>query len=389
MRNWTNLVLILALSFSCKNSEVLFGQGRIISSSDDPISLDITIERNLIIVPVEIDGKSYRFLFDSGAPLVVSKELSESLGMKVLKRSNVRDSQGKINKQNYVRIESLSMGGEEFQGFTAIEADLRFSPLLRCMNFDGVLGANLMQYRYWEINSADSTLIMSKSKAHWNWQGKTTYRIPFTTKTTRTPVLRLPINGLKVSGITFDTGSSGVLSLPKKVKEGLDPDSLVFDQAGYLSGGLFGSTLDSSEEHMLSFDFPDTNFYFPVEFESTKRAGLLGMNFLKHFRVFIDWPAKEIGLQSPRPFVANAIWPLGPYFDQGIIVGSRNSLIAEQNIAGIELGDTIIACNGVDYSNADRDDFCRILEQFSQEQEQLKIEIKGKGVFEIYRRRPY
>lgn len=383
------LFLSILVLVSCKNSEVLFGQGAVSKKNEQPVSLPVEIYRNLIFVPVEIDGKTYRFLFDSGAPMVVSKELRESLAMKIEKRSPVRDSQGKVAYQNYVRMPRFSIGGEEFRNFVAIEADLRFSPLLNCLNFDGIIGANLMQFKYWEMNVRDSLLLMSNTKDHWSLEGERSYRIPFQTKTTRTPVIQLPINGFRVKNITFDTGSTGVLSLAKdEAGPLLKGQQAYFRRQGFLSGGLYGSKADTAEEYQVNFDFPDTNFTFPLEVAYGKDSRLLGMSFLSQFRVFIDYPAQEILLQPIASYTANPLWPVSPYFNGKIIVGQTNTLLERSRI-DIALGDTIIACNGVDYNDATKDDYCQIIEQFSTGADSLNLTIKGKGDFMIFRESVY
>ena len=389
MRRLALIICVLLLA-SCKNSEVLFGQGKIKSSSQSSIRLPIEIDRNLIFLPVEINGETYRFLFDSGAPMVVSKELREALEMKIVKRSQVRDSQGRAAYQNYVRMPSFKLGGEEFRDFVAVEADLKHSPLLNCLQFDGIVGANLMQFKYWEMNIRDSLLIMSADKTNWDFGGRSTLTIPFTLKTTRTPVIKLPISGYQVRSITFDTGSSGLLSLPKKSSQVLiDSLSPVFSRQGFLSGGLYGSVADTSDEYMVEFQFPDTTFSYPVEYDYSKNSRLLGMSFMRQFRVFIDYPARQIKLIPISDYEQGEIWPLSPYYKDFIIVGQTNSLLDSAGLAGLALGDTIISCNDVDYSSPSKDDFCRIIEQFSAPGDSLKIEVKGKGLFTIFRKSAY
>lgn len=383
------LILSLLFFYSCKNSEVLFAQGKLLNPIQEPVALKVTIERQVIFVPVTIEGETYRFLFDSGAPNVVSKELREKLNMKVLKRNPIRDSQGKTRHQNYVRVPSLELGGQVFEDFVAVESDLRFSPILNCLNFDGIIGANLMRKRFWEMNIADSTLIMSATKDNWDLKTKPIYRMPFTTKSTGTPVVQLGIKGKKVKGITFDTGSSGILSLPRSTYDGLSPDSLVQKSYGFLSGGLFGSALDTAEEHVLPFDFPDSTYYFPVEFESAKSAGLLGMRFMRHFKIFMDWPNQEMLLQPLSLHQPNPTWPLSPFYEGALIVGNTNSLMDRQLGLDITIGDTIISCNGVDYSQPNREDLCQIYQQFIKAEESLTLGIKGKGEYTIYRQQPY
>ena len=58
----------------------------------------------LIILEVEMGGEPRRFLFDTGAPMVVSEELAEEFDMKVITKSYVKDSNGERKRQDYVKM---------------------------------------------------------------------------------------------------------------------------------------------------------------------------------------------------------------------------------------------------------------------------------------------
>ncbi|MGB0980309.1 MAG: hypothetical protein ACPGVV_12990, partial [Croceimicrobium sp.] len=70
---------MLLLVGACRSSSSLFGRGEVqySESSKEVCELPIHIERNLIFVEVIIEGEPYNFLFDSGAPMVISQDLAE------------------------------------------------------------------------------------------------------------------------------------------------------------------------------------------------------------------------------------------------------------------------------------------------------------------------
>jgi len=379
------LGLLLSLS-TCRSSSTLFARGKVNKpeNSVSPIDLPIVVKQNLFYVEVEIEGEVYNFLFDSGAPMVISHELAEKYNTKVLRRATIRDSQGKQQRQDYVRMPDFKLGDRTFSDLVAISADLKASPLLNCLKLDGILGANAMQFQYWDFSPEDSILRMSDSKEHWP-KGKK-YVLPFSIKSSRTPLVALNINGSQIKGITFDTGSNGTLSLPKSLSSSFKPEAAKFKSYGFLSGGLFGSALDTAYEFEMKFEFPDTIIPVLVEQEQTKQGKLLGMSFLRQFHVFMDYQEGEI-LLMPRKFEPEqGTYPLTPYYqDEQVIIGSLNSLLPPEH-QSLAIGDTIIAVEDFQLpEQVSVDDFCRVVQSFQDEEESLVIQVKGKGRIRVAR----
>ena len=59
------------------------------------------LSKNIPFVRVKIAGKEYNFMFDTGAPCVISTEIYEQLGLKKVAVSQITDSGGIKNKQIY------------------------------------------------------------------------------------------------------------------------------------------------------------------------------------------------------------------------------------------------------------------------------------------------
>jgi predicted aspartyl protease len=303
------LFLIVA---SCSTGQGLFGRGSILDKegTSDLVKVPVRVSRNVFFVDVEIEGETYNFLFDSGAPMVISPEIMEKHGAIVLREANVTDSQGAKVKQEFVKMPNFAIGDREFSGLTAVVSDLKRSPIIRCLAIDGILGANAMQFQYWDFSHKDSILQMSNSKRHWQLDTAKTYRLPWSFKATRTPKVQLTINGKVIEDITFDTGSGGVLGLHESIIGPLDLENAEFMAQGHLSGGLFGSAVDTAYTFSLPIHFPDTSYMFQVEqvqalscvFGLSRSSGL----FSTSGRISID---KKMALKSLFSGWSNNYWP--------------------------------------------------------------------------------
>src|SRR5690554_2731746 len=75
------LILLLLFTVACTNFSKIYNSGSI-TSSNYYSEVIYETRLDLIILPVQIRGETYQFLFDTGAPNVISNELSEILQVK-------------------------------------------------------------------------------------------------------------------------------------------------------------------------------------------------------------------------------------------------------------------------------------------------------------------
>ena len=106
----------------------------------------------LIILKVDIAGKEYDFVLDTGAPNVISKELAQKLGLNNVSEQKVGDSQGEYSNLGFTTIEKVTIGGIHFLNTGAAIADLELSKEVGCLKIDGLIGSNLMKKAIWKFD---------------------------------------------------------------------------------------------------------------------------------------------------------------------------------------------------------------------------------------------
>ena len=343
-------------------------------------SIAFNREARLMIIPVTIGGETYRFLFDTGAPMVVSTELVEKLNLKRLTSKKVDDSQGKRERLDYVLLEALAINNKTFYDLTAIAADLKRAPAINCLNIDGIIGANLMRLAIWDIDYEHE--VMHFTNDFENFTPDTLAHIlPFTTKGTGTPVVTLVINGDTLTNITFDTGSAGALSVYKKrMKDGnIQIEKVSY---GYHSQGLFGSTADTNFLAQASLSIGAKTLPLPVlNLETTKSKDLLGQRFFQDYRVVLNWQAKKAYLtpvKTPEPVKTLAISPhlVGDKIFVGtLLFGSQADSL------GIKPSDQILAVNDLNLEAVTIENYCKLLDLWRSDDPEIMVTIKGKEPF--------
>ena len=202
-------ILFILLTTGCSSTKVyqLMGGGEIVES-EYKVVVPFEMRLGLIIVKVKIQGEEYDFLFDTGAPNVVSLELGEKLGLKAAGKSNTTGSQGERHKVEYAIIDTLTIGGLNYLNTTAAIMDLKKSVTIDCMELDGILGANVMRNSVWQIDYQKQEMTITNSTESLNF---TTHldTIPFTTKRTGTPMIDVTIGDV-ISSIPITPSPASV-----------------------------------------------------------------------------------------------------------------------------------------------------------------------------------
>src|SRR5690606_11198030 len=198
------LLLILFLT-SCNNSLINLFKKCEYSKKKHIVEVPFTLENGLIIIPVTIEGETYRFLFDTGAPNVISTELSSKLTTKRKRSFRTSDSQGNQTILDYVSLPKIEIQGASFINMTAAVADLKKTDAIACLGIDGLIGANLMRKASWQIDNLNRVLRIAFDfeKLH---LPEGSFVIPFSTEVTGTPVLHLKIGNTDIKKIQMDTG---------------------------------------------------------------------------------------------------------------------------------------------------------------------------------------
>lgn len=357
-KSWVVLLGIFILT-GCTNFKKLYNAGGV--GSDQfyvDIHYDSTLE--LIFLPVEIHGKTYRFLFDTGAPNVISKELRDELAIKRKGKGKVGDSQGNSDKLGVVKLDSLSIGGIRFFDTGAVVADLNYAVELKCLNIDGIIGANLMRFAYWKIDSKNRVLTLSSNLDTLKHGLLNPYVIPFKPKKTSTPIVSLMLNDSLIENFTYDTGSGGYISLGREMK--LQSENLIAEFSGYGSTGLFGSVLDTIRYGRVKISLDSLAQSGIAEYSGSNDKKLLGMEYLGQFVQILDWDNSQITLFEDELVTQKFDrFPVSPrWVDGALIVGGLNTNTIFNKL-NLSIGDTIKTLGEISFENVDVSVYCDIV----------------------------
>ena len=369
IRSLLPVCLILLLSGTSCNVLKLSKLLKKGSTSEESFREQIPFEyrMDLVIIPVVINGKTYEFMVDTGAPNVVSKELAAELGKKTVVSQRVGDSQGESSRLDFILLDTVSIGGLDYVNTAAAIADLKQSNMIACLKVDGFIGANLMRKAIWEFDYEHQLITMVSSREQLSIPSDAAV-LPFVPAASGTPKVSVQYNGHREDFLTFDTGANGHFTSTDRVyqllKETNDSLRTIYG-IGQNTSGLFGQaghdTTDYAIVSVKAGDLPPIEQVVSFKKEQSK---LMGTAFLKNFRVIIDWPLKEILLiPSAQPETARL-----EGFGFTISRSKDNHLLtsfiyhgSHAEKLGMEIGDRIIRIDSIDFSILTDDSWCELV----------------------------
>ena len=374
------LILTLSSCYSTRNKIMNSGE---IKQEVFITEIPFNFEYGVPIIKVKINRNEYNFLVDTGAPTVLSPELYKTLNLKSLTTSNVGDSQGNEKKESYVLIENIKINDISFKNIGAIITDFSKTIEIKCLNLDGIIGSNLMSLAIWEFDYSTQTIKISNSRNNFNIN-KESYVLNFKPKRNQgTPKVDIYINNKKAKRITFDTGSNSDFSMNLSEFSDVVLNSNTVESFGNSSTGVYGKGADTKSlfTKVNSIKVGTINLQNQILQFKENASRTIGNDFLKNYKVLIDWNLNQINLSEINNFDNSQLNTFG--FDYKVLnnklyIGTiyKNS---EAEKKGIQINDEILTINKLDLRNLSEEDLCKILfNNITKEKTNIKIEILRK-----------
>lgn len=357
------LLIILSSCNAAKKLELM--KSGYVEQQDYITTVPFEFRAGLPIIKATINGNEGWFLFDTGAPNVLSNAFAEKLKLSTLATGSVSDSGGNtLDDQGYVQISDIKIGDIHFENTGAIIQDLTASAIFKCLNFDGIIGANLMRNAYWKIDYLNKEITFSDALS--NLKNADTYKtIPFRAKISGTPVVDIKLNDVTVKNITFDTGSNGELSIPSSALKALMKKEILKKtySVGPQSYGVAGiaktdTIIYSTIARIKLGEVPLNNKVM----EFSAEGHTIGTRFLKNYEVILDWKSNQIYMAKHSEFDYDTVENFGfglDYREEGLFVGSLFEDVASKN--KLEIGDQILQIDTLDLENTSVDYVCGLI----------------------------
>ncbi len=330
-----------------------------------------------ILIKVEIEGKQYNFILDTGALNVVSEELAKELDIETISKSNGISSTGKPNEIKLAKLPNVKIGGIDFNNTATAIID--FKKQFPCLKIDGLIGSNLMKLAVWEVNNENKKIIITNSIDKTNVKEYQKI-INFTTNVQANPFFELNFGNQKIKTL-MDFGHNTNINIQEKFLRNISRKNIEKEIKfrGNSSIGIFKDNIDtvSIVTHVKVKELSIENLKFENKIVSfTKGDSKIGTSFFKNYNYIIDWSSKKIYLKEVNNKENDKYisYGFGRIYENNRVIISEILQNSEAD-SKLKLGDQIIAYNGMDWSNLTQQQWCKILEELEWPN-YLKLKIK-------------
>lgn len=315
---------ITLLFFLCITSLIYSQDGfRFINKNTDSESVRFKLINNLIVIPLNINGRQLSFILDTGVNKTILFNLTknDSIGLKNVERVNLQGLgsglpvEALISKNNKFRIKNLISYNEEL--FVILKDKFNVSGRMG-VTIHGIIGYNLLKDIVVKINynSKKITFYNPKTFKYRKCRKCETFPIEFyRNKPYINTEIQLDTIGDKKTRVKLliDSGGSDALWLFEDTKEEIKtPKRYFYDVLGEgLSGTIYGNRSRIPQFKLGSYkiDNPTVSFLDSISTFNARRFkdrnGSIGSSILKRFKIWIDYPKNKITFKKSASLKGN------------------------------------------------------------------------------------
>ena len=371
------IIIFLFCSFSGQAQKVKFNKGR---PEHKDYYTEITYKelKSKLIIPVIIQGKTYQFLFDTGAPNLISHTLEKEIQTRELSSIRVKDANDSGRPLNVVTIPVLEIGGVVFKNSPAIVNDPASNFLFDCLGIDGIIGSNLLRNSIVQIDSGKKQIIITDQMNRLDLEGKGFLDMALSTGQSSPYIwIQLRGEGKASEQVLIDTGAQGFYDLSGNSFEVLDNLKVfgsVESATGYKGLGLFGVSKPMLHYRVLVPELAilGTSFLNVISISTGASKSRIGADLLSHGKVTLDFKNKKFFLEGFEQEVdlREEVWAFSPTAkDSSLVVG----IIWDKDLAKkARFGDEILMINDLETEEID---ICDLLIQESLFEKNRKLQI--------------
>ena len=310
------------------------------------------------------------FVMDSGAPVTIAPALARELGLQPLSTIALAGPEGGNRVVPVTRVPALTISGLGFQDLGAVVDWVEPPNQLACLSTAGLMGASLLQAAIWQIDFQTQKITITNSLAGLPGLADAT-QIPFKrSDASGSPRIDVGVSGAEDISLLIDLGFNGSIAIPIALLEESGDRVLEMPvEVGQSSATVFGQQSSQTHIAMLrELRLGDLRLHdFPVVTGATVSDFHVGIDFLRHFRVTVDWLNNDLYLEPVGQ--ANAVYPdiatygFSPQLRNGQLVAGAIWQTSAADRAGMVPGDQLLEIDGRDVRVADFTSLCAVSEQ--------------------------
>lgn len=392
---------VLSLHFSLRAQDLFH-----LPPKNDSYTMSFRLINNMVVIPVEINGKPLSFLLDSGIDktILFNLKLSDSLELKEIEHIKI-NGLGEGESLSAIRSSGNRCRIGKVQNFhhslyVLLDDTYDLSSKLG-ENVNGIIGGDLLRDFVVEIDYQAKKLTFHKNEAYLYKKCKDCEVFPLEFRGNK-PYINLAINdhNNKISEVKLliDSGGGDALWLFENKEKNIQvPENYFKDYLGKgLSGDIYGRRSRIKELRLGNFVIANPTVAFPDSSSVVNamkvggRNGTLGAEILRRFKVVFDYEGKKITLKKSGnsiddPFLYNKSGIELAYGGDILVKESKGNFVNSENAGAYNTFSEVVYSFNLAYKPTYRIDFLRPDSpalKAGLEVGDIIIEINGKPAYE-------
>lgn len=303
---------------------------------------------NKIIIKVKIDSVERKFMFDTGAPCMIKADILPLINHKFKEKRNLQDVRGRMHEHSFITLDSLKIGNTKFINVPAFDIkNENLDELFRCLDFDGIIGSNILNGLLIKIDYQKKLIILSDRSEAFLKQSKAG---DLSISPHGKPFIDIKISSKVKDKVLFDSGDDGFYSISNNSVSKFEKSKFK------LSDHLIDTIKISDSQSISKFLFRDlklcdVNFKDVVTITNSQSYSRIGSELLKYGSLVLNFKDKEFiyepyDLNTKEIRLPQAIRDFSIALDNGVMKISQlwpNSISRKM---GIKEGDQLLELNG-------------------------------------------
>jgi predicted aspartyl protease len=258
----------------------------------------------LILLPVSVNGQGpFEFILDTGAGTsLLSPELAHKIGAKIIGAKEGQSAGGKVSV-SLAKVDSLAVGDTRRDDVDVGIVDLSHIGKAIGAKIDGDLGYNFFNRFQITIDYQNCEIRFEDPKPVEYFGASARAEIPLRLANPAKPLILIDtyLNGLGPFQFAVDTGTSTTAIAPELAKQlGLTTSSIGPGTTGGAHVAVTASALQSFAAGSAKVDdmaIVVADFFSMLsQAVGAKLDGIVGYNFLRNYKVVIDYPNEILRL---------------------------------------------------------------------------------------------
>lgn len=353
MKSFLGFLFALAINVGSLAQTFTFNQG---GTLDNRYYTELAYEtaNSKIFVYVEIAGKRRKFLFDTGSPSAITKELAAELKLQVVNKKLFTDALGNQDSVVIVSIDSIKLGKVTFDDIPAATVIPDF---LKCWNIEGIVGSNILRNSIVKIDPGKHRIVITDQEDALSLKNKIGIPLTENIYAQSFPTFKVMIKDKINIEFGFDTGDPGFLLLSEDDMNQLSPfDVFEILSKGYGANKLGGLGVQKNDDtYRLKFGFLKIGeAKFDNVITETAKHGIsrIGAKLLDYGNLTLDFIHRKLYFEAGRPEtdLNDTQWPFRPVIrDHKLLVGTVWGNLKDQ----LRPGQQIMAINESAYDQVE------------------------------------